>query len=69
MQDESHYQEIRKYGPLHLLQSIKDDNRTFHLLKDIQDESHYREIRKYGPLHLLQSISPISTGSSIFLSF
>ena len=52
----SHYRESRKYGPLHLLQFIQDDNQTFHPLKAIQDESHYRKIRKYGPLHLLQFI-------------
>ena len=65
----NHYQEIRKYGPLNLLQFIQDDNQTFHPLKAIQDKSHYQEIRnspfkmshyqeirKYGPLHLLQFI-------------
>ena len=41
----SHYRESRKYGPLHLLQFIQDDNQTFHPLKAIQDDSHYQEIR------------------------
>ena len=45
----NHYQEIRKYGPLNLLQFIQDDNQTFHPLKAIQNESHYQEIREYGP--------------------
>ena len=39
----NHYQEIRKYGPLNLLQFIQDDNQTFHPLKAIQDESLSRK--------------------------
>ena len=46
IQNENHHQEIREYGPLHLLQFIQDDNQTFHPLKAIQDESHYQEIQK-----------------------
>ena len=56
IKNESNFQEIRKYGPLHLLQFIQDDDQTFHPLKAIQDGSHYQEIRKYGPLHFLQFI-------------
>ena len=41
----NHYQEIRKYGPLNLLQFIQDDNQIFHPLKAIQHEDHYQEIR------------------------
>jgi hypothetical protein len=51
IQDETHHQEMRKYGPL---QSIQDDNQTFHLLKAIQDETHHQEMRKYGPLQSIQ---------------
>ena len=52
----NHYQEIRKYGPLNLLQFIQDDNLTFHPIKAIQDETHYQKIWEHGPLHLLQFI-------------
>ena len=42
---------MRKYGPV---QSIQDDNQTFHLLKTIQDETHHQEMKKYGPLQSIQ---------------
>ena len=42
----SHYRESRKYGPLHLLQFMQDDNQTIYPLKAIPDESHYQEIQK-----------------------
>ena len=37
IKNESNFQEIRKYGPLHLLQFIQDNDQTFRPMKAIQD--------------------------------